>query len=270
VDTYRDARDITKALDAAHKAVDAYPKDHSIRVTQALLLGENAQADQAVTQLRALLDGSPADFEVQLDIAQVYEESKRWTDAESAIHAAEKLQQDSQGKEMTGFLTGAIFERQKKFDQAESAFRKVLELNPRNAATLNYYGYMLADRGVRLDEATALIKRALVEDPASAAYKDSLGWAFYKQDKLPEAEDLLRQALEHESHDPTILSHLGDIYAKMGKETLAEAEWQKSVAEWHRVLPAEFEPAKMADVEQKISALKHRLAQQKQPGNLKP
>jgi len=270
IDTYRDARDISKALDAAHKAVDAYPKDHSIRVTQALLLGENAQTDQAVTQLRALLDGSPADFEVQLDIAQVYEESKRWADAESAIHAAEKLQQDSQGKEMTGFLMGAIFERQKKFDQAESEFRKVLALNPRNASTLNYYGYMLADRGVRLDEATALIKRALVEEPGSAAYKDSLGWAFYKQDKLPEAEDLLRQALEHESHDPTILSHLGDIYAKMGKETLAEAQWQKSVEEWHRVLPAEFEPAKMAEVEQKLSTSKRRLAQQKQPGNLKP
>jgi tetratricopeptide (TPR) repeat protein len=259
VDTYRDARDISKALDAAHKAVDAYPKDHSIRITQALLLGENAQADQAVSQLRALLDGSPADFEVQVDIAQVYQESKRWNDSETAIHAAEKLQGDSQSKEMTGFLMGAIFERQKKFDLAETEFRKVLDLNPRNASTLNYYGYMLADRGVRLDE-----------EPGSAAYKDSLGWAYYKQDKLPEAEALLRQALEHDSHDPTILSHLGDIYAKMGKESLAEAEWQKSVDEWHRSLPAEFEPAKMAEVEQKISALKHRLAQQKQPSNLKP
>jgi tetratricopeptide (TPR) repeat protein len=270
VDTYRDARDISKALDAAHKAVEAYPKDRSIRIAQALLLGENAQADQAVSQLRALLDGSPADFEVQLDIAQVYEESKRWTDAEAAIHAAEKLQRDSQGKEMTGFLMGAIFERQKKFDQAETEFRKVLDLNPRNSSTLNYYGYMLADRGVRLDEATSLIKRALVEEPGSAAYKDSLGWAYYKQDKLPEAEELLRQALQHEAHDPTILSHLGDIYAKMGKESLAEAQWQKSVDEWHRALPAEFEPAKMAEVEQKISALKHRLAQQKPTGNLKP
>ena len=270
VDTYRDARDMSKALDAAHKAVEAYPKDRPIRIAQALLLGENAQADQAVAQLRPLLDGSPSDFEVQLDIAQVYEESKRWTDAEGAIHAAEKLQPDSQGKEMTGFLMGAIFERQKKFDQAETEFRKVLALNPRNSSTLNYYGYMLADRGVRLDEATSLIKRALVEEPGSAAYKDSLGWAYYKQDKLPEAEELLRQALQHEAHDPTILSHLGDIYAKMGKETLAEAQWQKSVDEWHRALPAEFEPAKMSEVEQKISALKHRLAQQKQPGNLKP
>ena len=270
VDTYRDARDISKALDAAHKAVDAYPKDRSIRISQALLFGENAQADQAASQLRALLDGSGEDFEIQLDIAQVYEQSKRWADAEQAIHSAEKLQSDSGGKEMTGFLLGLIFERQKKYDQAEAEFRKILDLNPHSASTLNYYGYMLADRGIRLAEATDLIKRALAEEPGSAAYKDSLGWAYFKQDKLPEAEEMLRQAATRESHDPTILSHLGDLYAKMGKDDLAEATWQKSLAEWHRVLPADFEPAKMAEVEQKISALKRRLAQQKTPGEAKP
>ena len=270
MDTYRDARDISKALDAAHKAADAYPKDRSILIAQALLLGENAQADQAVSQLHALLDNSAADFEIQLDIAQVYEESKRWADAEQAVHAAEKLQADSSGKEMTGFILGAIFERQKKYDQAEEEFRKVLNANPRNGSALNYYGYMLADRGMRLEDATAMLKRALADDPNNAAYQDSLGWAYFKQDKLDDAEALLRQAITRESHDPTILSHLGDVYAKMGKDTLAEAQWKKSLDEWHRVLPAEFEPAKMADVEQKISALKRRLAQQKTPGDAKP
>jgi tetratricopeptide (TPR) repeat protein len=270
VDTYREARDMPKALDAARKAVDAYPKERSILIAQALLFGENAQADQAVSKLHALLDGSAADFEIQLDIAQVYEESKRWADAEQAIHAAEKIQPDSSGKEMTGFLLGAIFERQKKFDQAEEQFRKVLDANPRNASTLNYYGYMLADRGIRLDEATDLIKRALTDDPNNAAYQDSLGWAYYKQNMLDKAEELLRHAVIREGHDPTILSHLGDIYAKMGKDSLAEAQWQKSLDEWHRALPADFEAAKMAEVEQKISALKRRLAQQKTPGDPKP
>ncbi|HXP79641.1 MAG TPA: tetratricopeptide repeat protein [Verrucomicrobiae bacterium] len=270
IDTYREARDMPKALDAARKAVDAYPKERSILIAQALLLGENAQADQAASKLHALLDGSASDFEIQLDIAQVYEESKRWADAEQAIHAAEKIQPDSSGKEMTGFLLGAIFERQKKFDQAEEQFRKVLDANPRNASTLNYYGYMLADRGIRLDEATDLIKRALTDDPNNAAYQDSLGWAYYKQNMLDKAEELLRQAVIREGHDPTILSHLGDIYAKMGKDSLAEAQWQKSLDEWHRALPADFEAAKMAEVEQKISALKRRLAQQKTPGDPKP
>jgi len=270
MDTYRDARDMPKALDAARKAADAYPKDRGILIAQALLFGENAQADQAVAKLHSLLDGSAADFEVQLDIAQVFEQSKRWSEAEQAIRAAEKIQPDSTGKEMTGFLLGAIYERQKKFDPAEEQFRKVLDANPRNAPALNYYGYMLADRGIRLDEATDLIKRALVEEPNSAAFQDSLGWAYYKQNKLEDAEVLLRKAATRESHDPTILSHLGDVYAKMGKDSLAEAQWQKSVTEWHRALPAEFEPAKMAEVEQKISALKRRLAQQKAPADAKP
>jgi tetratricopeptide (TPR) repeat protein len=270
IDTYRDARDISKALDAARKAADAYPKDRPILMSQALLLGENAQADLAVSHLRTLLDGSAGDFEIQLDIAQVYEESKRWAEAEQAIHAAEKIQPDSSGKEMSGFLMGAIFERQKKYDQAEGEFRKVLNVNPRNSSTLNYYGYMLADRGIRLEEATDLIKRALADDPNNAAYQDSLGWAYFKQNKLDEAEGFLRKAATRESHDPTILSHLGDVYAKMGKDSLAEAQWQKSLDEWHRVLPADFDAVKMAEVEQKISALKRRLAQQKAPADQKP
>ncbi len=270
MDTYRDARDMPKALETARKAVDAYPKERSILIAQALLFGENQQADQAVTKLNALLDGSPADFEIHLDIAQIYEESKRWTDAEQSVHEAEKVQGNTSGAEMTGFLLGAIFERQKKFDQAEEQFRKVLDANPHSASTLNYYGYMLADRGVRLDEAVDLIRRALVEDPGNAAYEDSLGWAYFKQDKLTEAEELLRHAAMRESHDPTILSHLGDLFAKMGKDDLAEAQWQKSLDEWHRALPADLEPAKMAEVEQKITALKRRLAQQKTTSDPKP
>jgi len=107
-------------------------------------------------------------------------------------------------------------------------------------------------------------------DPNNAAYQDSLGWAYFKQNKLDEAEGLLRQAVAKEGHDPTILSHLGDVYAKLGKDSLAEAHWQRSLDEWHRALPADFESAKMAEVEQKITALKRRLAQQKPPSEPKP
>jgi tetratricopeptide (TPR) repeat protein len=270
IDTYRVARDIPKALEAARKAAETYPKDRAIRTTQALLLGQNAQTDQAVAQLRQMLDGTPADFEIQLDLAQVQEQGHRWPEAEQAVHAAEKIAPQSSDKETTGFLLGAIFERQKKFDQAEEQFRQVLRANPRNPAVLNYYGYMLADRGIRLDEATDLIKRAVAEDPTNPAYLDSLGWAYFKQNRLSEAEEPLRQAASRESHDPTILSHLGDLYAKTGKDNLAEMQWQKSVDEWHRVLPGDFEPERLAEVEQKISALKRRLAQQKTPADAKP
>ena len=70
----------------------------------------------------------------------------------------------------------------------------MLDANPNNGPVLNYYGYMLADRGVRVDEATSLIQRALKQEPNNGAYLDSLGWAYYKQNKLVEAEENLQKA----------------------------------------------------------------------------
>jgi tetratricopeptide (TPR) repeat protein len=270
IDTYRGARDMPKALEAAHKALEAYPSDRALRITQDSLFGDNLQTDQATADLRKLLDGTPADFEIQFELAQVYEQGKRWADAEQSVREAEKLARQPADKEATTFLLGAIFDRQKKYDQAEQAFQEVIKQNPQNAMALNYYGYMLADRGVRLEEATQLIQRALAEDPGNAAYEDSLGWAYFKQNKLAEAEDALRKAVGNDGRDPTMFSHLGDVYAKDGKDDLAEGQWQKSLDEWHRVIPAEAQPEKIAEVEQKISALKRRLAQRKTPAVAKP
>jgi tetratricopeptide (TPR) repeat protein len=262
IDTYRAARDLPHALETAQKAVAAYPNDRDIRANQALLFGENDQTDDGVAILRKLLDGKPEDdLEIQLDLAQVYQEAHRYADAEQAVRAAEPMASKASEKELVGFLLGGIFERQKKYDQAEMEFKTVLAMNPKDAATLNYYGYMLADRDVRLDEATQLVQRALAEDPNNPAYLDSLGWAYYKQDKLQDAEQWLRKAVSFDSHDPTILGHLGDVYFKSGRIDLAAVNWQKSLDEWHHAFPADIEPDKIADVEQKLADVKRRVAQ---------
>ena len=262
IDTYRAAHDLPHALETAQKAVAAYPNDRDIRVNQALLFGENDQTDDGVAILRKLLDGKPEDdLEIQLDLAQVYGEAHRYADAEQAVRAAEPMASKASEKEVIGFLMGGIFERQKKYDQAETEFKTVLAMNPKDAATLNYYGYMLADRGVRLDEATQLVQRALAEDPNNPAYLDSLGWAYYKQDKLQDAEQWLRKAVSFDSHDPTILGHLGDVYFKSGQIDLAQVNWQKSLDEWHHAFPADIEPDKIADVEQKLADAKRHAAQ---------
>ena len=171
---------------------------------------------------------------------------------------------------MTWFLLGAIYERQKFFDKAETEFKKALAVNPKSGAVLNYYGYMLGDLGIRLDEAQSLVQRALSEDPYNSAYLDSLGWIYYKQNKLNEAESTLRKALERDSHDPTMHSHLGDVYAKSGRTDLAAAEWEKSLMEWKRVLPGDVEPDKVAEVERKVSQAKRRVAQKSSPESVKP
>jgi tetratricopeptide (TPR) repeat protein len=270
MDTYRMAKDLPKALLAGKEAVAKYPKDPAIKSSYALLLGEANQTDEAAKLLRLQLNGTEADREVYLNIAQIYERGRRYADAEKSARAAEAVAGQPRDNEMTWFLLGAIYERQKFFDKAEIEFKKALAVNPKSAAVLNYYGYMLGDLGIRLDEAQSLVQRALDEDPYNGAYLDSLGWVYFKQNKLADAEATLRKALERDSHDPTMHSHLGDVYAKSGRPELAAAEWEKSLAEWKRVLPADVEPDRVAEVEKKVSQSKRRVAQKSAPESVKP
>jgi len=270
MDTYRAAKDLSKALQTGKEALAKYPADPAIRTSQALLLGENGQTDDAVKILRAQLHGDASDREAYLNIAQVYERGRRYKEAEDSARAAEVLPGQPREKEMVWFLLGAIYERQKFFDKAEEQFKRVLAVNPKNAPVLNYYGYMLGDLGIRLDEAEALVQQALKEDPYNGAYLDSLGWIYFKENKFSASETTLRKAVERERHDATIHSHLGDLYAKMGRSELAAAEWEKSLAEWRRSLPADLEADKVAELEKKISQTKHRVAQKSTTSVAKP
>ena len=270
MDTYRQAKDLPKALQAGKEAVAKYPKDSAVKASYALLLGETNQTDEAAKALRSQLNGTESDRETYLNIAQIYERARRYSEAEQNARLAEAVPGAPRDNEMTWFLLGAIYERQKVFDKAEVEFKKAVAVNPKSASVLNYYGYMLGDLGIRLDEAQALVQRALDEDPYNGAYLDSLGWIYYKQNKLGDAEATLRKALERDSHDPTMHSHLGDVLAKSGRPELAAAEWEKSLAEWKRVLPADLEPEKVAEVEKKVNQSRHRVAQKSAPETVKP
>jgi tetratricopeptide (TPR) repeat protein len=270
MDTYRASKDLPKALQTGKEALAKYPADPAIRTSHALLLGENGQTDDAVKMLRAQLHGDTNDREIYLNIAQVYERGRRYKEAEEAARAAEVLPGQPRENEMVWFLLGAIYERQKFFDKAEEQFKKVLAVNPKNAPVLNYYGYMLGDLGIRLDEAEALVQQALREDPYNGAYLDSLGWIYFKENKLSASESTLRKAVERERHDATIHSHLGDLYAKLGRGDLAAAEWEKSLVEWRRSLPADLETDKVAELEKKLSQSKHRVAQKSTTSVAKP
>jgi len=270
METYREAKEIAKALQAGKEALAKYPADTSLAASQALLLGEDGKTDQALKILKAHLNGSATDRETYLNLAQVYERGRQYKEAEEAAKLAEAIPGPGRDKEMAWFLLGAIYERQKFFDKAEEQFKKVLAVSPDNGAALNYYGYMLADLGIRLDEAETMVKRALAEEPYNGAYLDSLGWVYFKENKLADAEATLRKAVERESHDPTIRAHLGDVLAKAGKTAMATAEWEKSLNEWHRALPADVEEDKVAELEKKLGQSKRRVAQKSTVTDAKP
>lgn len=270
IDTYRESRDIDHAIAETKKALAASPKDPNLTVSLAMLYGEKADGTDATKLLQGLLQGGESDQEIYVDLAQVQERSKQFADAEQSAQKAEQMAQTTSDRQTAWFMLGAIYERQKKFDEAEQEFRKVLEANPNNAAVLNYYGYMLADRGIRLEEATSLIQRAVKREPENGAYLDSLGWAYYKQNKLAEAEEYLRKAADRDRHDPTILSHLGNAYLKMGQSERAAEIMERALSEWQKAVPADYDAEKVSELDAQLKNLKKRLAQKSSPETEKP
>lgn len=265
IETYRADHQIDKAIDEAKQGLTQSPKDQDLTVTLAMLYGEKSDTATATQLLRGLLKGNDSDQSIYIDLAEVQENGKKFAEAEQSAEKAAELAHESADKQSAWFMLGSIFERQKKYNEAEAQFRKVLDLNPENAPVLNYFGYMLADRGVRIDEATSLIERALKVDPNNGAYLDSLGWAYYRQNRLTEAEQYLRKAIERQGNDPTILGHLGDVYLKLGDTQQAAATFERALQQWQKAAPADYEPAKVTELDAQLKKLKKRLAQKSSP-----
>ena len=128
--------------------------------------------------------------------------------------------------------------------------------------TLNYLGYMLADRGEKLDEALAMIQKAVELDPQNYAYLDSLGWAYFKLGKYNLAEEDLRKAVERNTTDPTVHDHLGELYEKTGRLKLAAAQWEESLNEYARTVQADIDPGDVGKVQKKLDSVRVRLAKE--------
>lgn len=262
IDTYREAKDWPQATAAAKEAVQKLPNNRDLKMVYASQLADTGNPDAALQQVKAMLSGKPEDREVYIALAQMYSRLKRWPEAEEAIDKADKLSSKPEDKQYTAFVKGSIYERQKKYDVAEQEFKKILTSDPQNAMTLNYYGYMLADRGVRLDEALSYIKKAVELDPANGAYLDSLGWAYYKLGKYDQAEESLSKALQHTPNDPTVQEHMGDVYQKTGRLKQAAAHWERAVNEWNKTVPAEQDTETLAKVQKKLESAKIKLAKE--------
>lgn len=263
VETLRLNRQPQKALDAASEALKKYPKDRALRSLYATLLGEQGKVEESIKELQSMLSGAPSDRDVYLTIAQVHSQAKRFPEAEAAGLKALELSKTSTEQEYPHFVLGSIYERQKKYDQAEKHFQEVLTTNPLNAAAFNYLGYMLADRGVRLEESVKLIQKALEIEPSNGAYLDSLGWAYYKMQRFDLAAPNLEKAAKVISSDPTIQEHLGYVYLELGKTREAQAAWEKALEEWPNAVSSEFDAEQAAKLRKKLDELKSRQARGK-------
>ena len=262
VDAYQNDHEYSKAIEVSKKAVAADPKNRDLKLMLAGELADNGQPDEGLSMAKELLNDTPGDRAVYLQIAQMDIRLKRWKDGEEALDMAEPLSTKKDDRTSLLFMRGEWAERQKHLDAAEGFFKQALEIDPQNALTLNYLGYMWADKGEKLPEALKMIRKAVELEPWNGAFLDSLGWVYFKMGDYDLAEDNLRQAVQRDESDPTVHMHLGDLYEKTGRIRLAAAQWQLSLAEFAKSLPADIEPGDVTKVQKKLESARVRLAKE--------
>ncbi|HEV3141370.1 MAG TPA: tetratricopeptide repeat protein, partial [Vicinamibacterales bacterium] len=216
------ARKYGAAIEAAKTALTQHPNDLRLTRLEAQALRHDGKTDQGIALLEEAVKHHADDPTAYISLAQTY------SDAERGAQAV-KVLQEAQGKFPTddgiAFELGTVFDKQKRFADAESAFRQVLSRDPENAIALNYLGYMLAERGERLDESVSYLKKALEVEPENPSYLDSLGWAYFKSDKLDLAESNLKRAADQLKTNSVIQEHYGQVLFKLGRYDEAIAAW---------------------------------------------
>src|SRR5205085_4839411 len=101
-----------------------------------------------------------------------------------ALDAAEKARVRFPEDTAVLYQLAAALDRAGRQADSEKIFRDVIARDPLDAGALNYLGYMLAEHGRQLDEATGFIERALKIEPDNPSFLDSLGWTYLQQGKL--------------------------------------------------------------------------------------
>lgn len=121
-----------------------------------------------------------------------------------------------------------VAEKLARYDDMERLLRELIALRPDHQHAYNALGYSLADRGVRLEEARTLIRRALELSPGDASITDSLGWVEYRMGNLAEALRLLDEAYRKRP-DPEMAAHLGEVLWQLGQRERARAVWKEGL-----------------------------------------
>ncbi len=193
------------------------------------LMEDSGDIEGALAQLNTLVKGGD-DLDSLIKIGDIYRHKENFPKAiEIYDQAAAKL-----GPKIPAdywsllYVRGMSYERAGQWDKAEADLKAAMVYQPDHPYLLNYLGYAWADKGVNLDQALELIRKAAAAQPSDGYITDSLGWAYYRMGKYAESLPPLEKAIELLPYDPVVNDHLGDAYWQAGRKREARFQWQRA------------------------------------------
>jgi Flp pilus assembly protein TadD len=207
-----------------------HPADVRVVVARGRVLEREGRRPQAIAWLRAARDargGAPADVaELTVALGAVLLRAGRADEARALLEGAVVAEP---GDTRLLYALAVACDRAGQPEAALAQLRAILALEEDHAEALNFAGYLLADRGERLDEAERLVRRAAELRPRSAHVLDSLGWLLLRRGDAAGAVRALERADALGGPDPTVLEHLGDAYRAAARDGDARRAYRRAL-----------------------------------------
>ncbi|MBC7204266.1 MAG: tetratricopeptide repeat protein [Pusillimonas sp.] len=194
------------------------------QIHKAVLYGRVGKLDDAREVINTI---SPQDDQertvIALTQASIYKNAGRTDLAVDVLEKADKALPDTPEIK---YDLGMLYERQGNYDAFEQMMRRIIELTPDDANAYNSLGYTYVDQNRQLDEAQALLEKALQLEPDNPYILDSVGWYFYRTGDYESALQYLRRSFEI-LPEAEVAAHLGEVLWVMGRKDEAREVWMQ-------------------------------------------
>lgn len=219
------------ATEAYSRVPRDHPSFHVAELGRAEALRQAGKMDTAVEVLQQLRKSHGDQPAVHAATGDLMRQLDRFDEAAEAYDRAIAIYEKRGDPQWFVYYTRAIaYERQGMWPEAEADFRRALELNPEQPEVLNYLGYSLVEKKIKLDEALDMIERAAAARPDSGFIIDSLGWALYRLGRYDEAVEQMERAASLMAVDPVVNDHLGDVLWAVGRYNEARFQWKRALS----------------------------------------
>ena len=197
-----------------------------VQIQRAHLLASKGDMAKARALIADLPHNTPQAKRTRLQAeAQLLRDFKMYEQAYQVVLKASKAEPDDLDLR---YEVAMLAEKLNRMDEMEKLLRSIIAAKPDFQHAYNALGYALADRNMRLQEARALIVKALEFSPEDPMITDSLGWVEFRMGNKQSALAILQRAYDTKN-DPEIAAHLGEVQWSLGLKDKAMKVWRDAL-----------------------------------------
>jgi predicted Zn-dependent protease len=198
--------------------IAAHPTDARALFDAGYVADAQNRLDDAASLYRRAVDANPQSFEAHLSLGLLLARQGKMADARPELAAATALDAADSGPAAKARAWRALarIDRSDEPAQASADLIEALKLSPETVDD-TLLAAEIADDAGQYDSAEAAYRRVLAKDPKSAPANAGLAHLLIARKQYPEAETLLRAALEQSPGDPALTAQLATALAAQDK-----------------------------------------------------